>query len=48
MVQIQEDERGLFYNYVEAYLDEDGSVVFELVSVEIADLPSELFFGPNA
>lgn len=47
MVEIQEDEFGIFYNYLEAALDEDGFLVFEAVSVQIADLGSELFFGPQ-
>lgn len=47
MVTIQEDEFGIFYNYLEAYLDEDGALVFEPISVQISDLGSELFFGPQ-
>ena len=47
MVTIQEDEFGIFYSYLEVYLDEEGGLVFEPVSVQIADLPSELFFGPQ-
>ena len=44
MVEIQEDEVGIFYNYLEAALDEDGCLRFEAVSVQISDLSSELFF----
>ena len=45
MVTIQEDEFGIFYNYMEVTLDEEGCLVFEPVSVQISDLGSELFFG---
>jgi hypothetical protein len=47
MVEIQEDEVGIFYNYLEAALDEDGCLIFEAISVQIADLGSELFFKPQ-
>ncbi len=45
MVTIQEDEFGIFYNYMEVELDEDGFLVFTPVSVQISDLGSELFFA---
>lgn len=48
MVEIQEDELGIFYNYMEVALDEEGCLVFTPISVQISDLGSELFFGPSA
>ena len=48
MVEVKEDEFGIYYVYLSVTMEEDGVLSFERVPVQIADLPSELFFGPDA
>jgi hypothetical protein len=38
---------GLAYDYLEAFINDDGEIEFELKEVIIADLEPELFFGED-
>lgn len=38
---------GLSYDYLEAFINENGQIEFDLVEVVIADLDPELFFGED-
>lgn len=38
---------GLAYDYLEAFINEDGELEFDLKEVVISDLDPELFFGED-
>lgn len=38
---------GLSYDYLEAFINENGQIEFDLVEVVISDLDPELFFGDD-
>lgn len=38
------EREGLFYDYLEIFLNEDGNPEFELHEVQVTDLDPEVFF----
>lgn len=42
-----EEKEGLFYDYLEAFVNEDGELEFELHEVQVTDLDPSLFFGED-
>lgn len=38
---------GLAYDYLEAFINEDGELEFDIKEVVISDLDPELFFGED-